>query len=238
MSDAPHVPPPPPAGASKRQLLAPGFLAVLLVVGVGAVIFLAQRSGDTGAPPQPAPFATPEPDEPMIVLSVQQVADGTPVFGDGSGTVDLDLPGGIDVDLLRSASFDDVEPGDWIVAHGVRNEVRNFVIRGFVVFPGPYDEVPGEPVRSPSGFRGHEAASDRNSEPVLSGVVTGVDSDRITFDTGYTETEVSEAEYSPVPLRILEEGSLGDLASGTRVAIAAENGELPADPQGILAELP
>lgn len=241
MSDAPHLPPgPPPGRASRRQLVLPGLIAIVLVVGIGAVLVLAQRAGDTGAPPRPEPFATPAPLDPMVVYSVQQVANGRLVLGDprGSGSVDVELPAGATVELLRRAEFTDLNEGDWLVATGIHNEVRNFVIRELIAIPAADGADPPAFFRTPAGFLGHEAAADRDAMPVLGGIVTGVSPDRLVLDTGHTTVEITLDEHGPPPLRVLEEGSLEDVVAGSRLAIPAQNGQPDPVAPGILVALP
>lgn len=240
MSDAPHLPPTPPGQVSRKQLIVPGFLAVALLVGIGVVLVLAQRSGDTGAPPQPPPYATPAPGQPVVVLSVQQVDDGQPVFArlDGSGTVDYAIPGSATVEVLDRATLGDLQPGDWLMASGVPNRVRNFAIRDLVAIPGPFDVVGGEFARTPAGFFGHEAGDDSDAAPVLGGVVTEASETGVVIDTGHDLVDVTTAEFEPIPLRVAREGSADDLVPGARVAIPAVGGDPDPSADAILVALP
>jgi hypothetical protein len=235
-----HLPPPPPGRVSRKQLIVPGLLALALLVGIGAVILLAQRSGDTGAPPQPAAFATPVPTDPIFLLSVQQIQDGQVLFAraDGGGAIDYEIPAGAEVELLRRAEFSELAVGDWLVAAGIPNRVRNFVIRELIAFPSPADPPAGQFVRTPAGFLGHEAANDANSEPVIAGVITEVSPDRVVLDTGYALVEISQAEDRPVPLRIYQQGTIEDLVPGARIAIPAVDGRPDPNAAAILVALP
>lgn len=240
MTDVPHLPPTPPGQVSRKQLIIPGFLAVALLAGIGVVLVLAQRSGDTGAPPQPPPYATPAAERPVIVLSVQQIDDGQPVFAstDGSGTVDYAIPGSATVEVLERATLGDLQPGDWLMASGVPNRVRNFAIRDLVAIPGPFDVVGGEFVRTPAGFLGHEAGDDSDAAPVLGGVVTEASAAAVVINTGHDLVEVTPGEFEPVPLRVAREGSTDDLVPGARVAIPVVGGAPDPSADAILVALP
>jgi hypothetical protein len=241
VTDAPHLSPGPvPPHPSGRQLLAPGLLAAFLAIGVIVVLVLAQRSGDTGAPARPGPFATPAPFEQFVRLTVQSIVGDRILFEapDGSGTVDVELSPSLAVDLLRRADPEAIGVGDWVLVTGVANEVRNFAIRELVVFPGANAPGPGLFARTPAGFTGHEASADMNAVPVLGGVVTEILDGGLVLDSDSGPIEINFTGSGSVPVRVLEKGSLGDLVAGSRVAIPAQGGQPDPDALGILVTLP
>lgn len=212
-----------PRGTRRRAIVPLAIFGVLLVLVV-AVLVLANRSGDTGLPPVPAEFEAPAPAEPMFVGTVRQASDGELSFGEDE---DFAIPDGAEIELLRPASLDDIAEGDVVTAVGVPNDVRSFVVRYIVVFPGATFET-GEFPRTAGGFRGHEPGPDGNEVPALAGQVTGVEEGAILLNDGNGELRLELTGEQQPPsgtVRVVETGSIDDIGSGARVAIPAEDGD-------------
>ena len=229
MTDSPVLPefsPSSPPG--KRQYIAPAVFAIVIVLVLAAVVLLAQRSGGTGAPPQPGPFVMPEVSRPMVIYSVQQASGGNIVFGSGEGQPvrDVSISEGTRIDLLVDAPFESIEVGDWVTLIGVPNNVRTFALRGIVVIPEPGSERVNGFALTPGGFLGFEVSRDTAERPAVGGIVTAVGANTLTLAApeGRTDFTVNADPENPPTVQRVEEGALSDLVAGASVAFPAQDG--------------
>lgn len=233
MTDSPVLPefsPPSPPG--KRQYIAPAIFAVLILLVLGTVVVLAQRSGGSGAPPRPGAFETPADPRPVVRYSVQQASDGQVTFSSGEGQPvrDVEIADETRIEVLSPASFDSIEVGEWVTLVGVPNGVRTFALRSIVVLPEPGTERVNGFALTPGGFLGHEVSRDPAEQPAVGGIVTSVGDGTLTLDApdGRTDITVELNPDNPPPaVQRVEEGSLDDLRAGATVAFPAE-GDRPA----------
>lgn len=208
---------------SRRLLpawLPPVLLLAAIVAIFAGVILLARRAAEPDVPPEPAAFQPPAPAHAVTALDVQQASGGRLVLSDGSR--DVAFAPGVQVELLRPASAAEIRPGDWLVAIGIPNEVRNFSIRSLVLIADPSAPDGEGVVRSPGGFAGHEASRDSSERPLLGGVVEVVEGQEVTLrgPTGpITVTLTTNA-----PLRRLEAGRPEDVREGDRIAFIGADG--------------
>jgi hypothetical protein len=204
-----------------------------------ALTALVWPAGCTRERRPPAPGAFVPPATPVgLRLDVQQVR-GTvlTVTGEG-GTREITLAPHLAVYVLRPARPAEVQPGDWIVATGVPNEVLNFAIRRITVIPaalGAQPDADGVP-RLPSGLAGSEAGRDPRERPVLAGRVTAVAEPRISLEVqGRTATlEVTD----PALLYRLARGTLADIGAGDRIAAIPPQSGAPLEEAAALLVLP
>lgn len=244
MTDSPVLPEfSPPSSPGKRQYIAPAIFALVILLVLGAVIVLAQRSGGSGAPPRPGAFVTPVDPRPFVVYSVQQASEGSVTFGSGDGqqVSDLAIDANTRIEVLTIAPFDSIAVGDWVTLIGVPNGVRTFALRGIVVLPEPGTERVTGFATTPGGFLGHEVSRDPAEQPAVGGIVTAVGEDSLTLDApdGRTDITVSlDAENPPPVVQRVEQGSLEDLRAGASVAFPAEDGRPAPGFDAVLVTLP
>jgi len=210
-----------------RQWLAPLAGMVLVVLALAAVIVLARKGGETGAPPAAGEFQRPVQEDLFAIYTVLQVTGGQIRFAlaDGAPAPDVAIPDGARVEMLGLAEASDVQPGDWVSVIGVTNEVRNFAIRFLVVIPGGAPAADGI-VRSPGGFAGHEANVDAAEAPLTGGRVVSVSGSSLALEGPSGAMTIALSEDAPL-LRLVE-GSVTGIREGDRVAFPASGGR--ADP--------
>jgi hypothetical protein len=199
---------------SSRAWLPLLLLVTLLLVGVGAVILLARRSGRSDLPPEPAPFVAPSPARPVVALDVQQSAGGRLTLSDGSR--DLAPHPDARVESLRAISSAEVRPGEWMTVIGIPNEVRNFSIRSIVVLPSTATPDADGVRRSPAGFAGHEASRDGSERPLLGGQIEQVEGERVTLAGPSGPVTVTLGPLAP--LYRLEPADAAAVREGDRIA--------------------
>jgi hypothetical protein len=205
--------------------LAPLALAAVLAAGIAAVILLAQRAGQSNAPPEADPFVFSGPARPATPLDVQLVEgekftlSRSQAQGQQRQNIELQLPAATPVELLEPAVPGDIAPGDWITVIGIRNIVKSFSIHLIVVLPGTLALEDGI-VRTNLGYFGHEAARDPNDRPILSGKVIRMDGATAVLDTPGGETTLEF--LADAPLRKLRTGTAADIGEGDRVAVVTD----------------
>ena len=205
--------------SSRRSIpawLPPAVLLLTIAATFLAVLALARRAAAPDVPPQPPAFQPPSPVLPVSAHDVQQVAGGRVTLSDGSREVAL-APA-VRVEVLRPATPDQIQRGDWLAVIGIPNEVRNFAIRSLVVIGGGGTADREGVVRSPGGFAGHEASRDQAERPLLGGVVTAADGRSVTLQGPSGMVTVDLA--SGAPLRRLVEAGADEIREGDRVAYA------------------
>lgn len=199
---------------SPRSWLPLALVGVALLAGIGAVVLLARRSGQSDLPPEPPAFVAPAPVRPVIALDVQQSGGGRFTLSDGSR--DASPRPDARVELLRPIEAAQVRPGDWITVIGIPNEVRNFSIRSIVVLASPAPPDADGIRRSAGGFAGHEASRDGSERPILAGLVERVDGERVTLAGPTGPVAVTLGPRAP--LYRLERADTGAVREGDRIA--------------------
>lgn len=214
-------------GFRLRAWLIPGVLLLVLVVMLAGVILVAGRSGDSGAPPQPAAFATPVASFSTVTLDVQQVAaDGRITFANDQGLPDeLAIPAGARVEVLTPIEFADVPVGASVSLVGKPNDVRSFVISSVVVFAEDTVSTGNDAgVRSQGGFEGWEAGRDSVVRVILSGTVTSAGADEFVLESAAGPIRVNRAGTEApfgLPVYLLSEAGVDVIRAGARVAFPA-----------------
>jgi len=209
--------------------LLPVAFAVVLVIGMIAVLLLARRTAAPDVPPEPPAFQRPPLTRPVVALDVQQAANGRLTLSDGSR--DVQLRSDVRIDVLRPETAAGVQPGDWLGVIGIPNEIRNFAIRALVLLPGGPADADGVRL-STSGFAGHEAARDQNERPLLGGTVTRVDGRTVMLQgpAGPLTVDLS----ATAPLRRLAPGTVAEIREGDRIAFHSQGSGGIADAGSVL----
>jgi hypothetical protein len=202
---------------SARSWLPLALVGVALLLGIGAVILLAQRSGRSDLPPEPSAFVAPAPARPVVALDVQQSAGGRLTLSDGSR--DQALKADARVERLSAIEAAQLRPGDWLTVIGIPNEIRNFSIRSIVVLSSPAPPDADGVRRSAGGFAGHEASRDGSERPLLGGLVERVDGERVTLAGPTGPVTVTLGPRAP--LYRIEPAPPGSVREGDRIAFVS-----------------
>jgi hypothetical protein len=206
----------------RRQWAAIAGLLGLLVAGLISVIVLAKQASEPDAPSAAPPFAAPALKRPSIAYDVER-ADGNTLTvsggagGDRKNSIELSLPSNARVELLDRVAASELQPGDWLTAEGIPNEVKNFSIRMFIALPQPGRPTPDGVALTPGGFAGHEAARDRKELPILGGIVNSVTPPSAILRAAGGDVTVTFT--ASAPLRRLRAGTLAEIRSGDRIAL-------------------
>jgi hypothetical protein len=130
--------------------------------------------------------------------------------------IEIDLPSGVQVELLTPIGAADVRAGDHVTVSGVPNDVRNFAVRRVVVQakPGAAD-VDGF-ARSPAGFIGDETQTDPIERTIIGGTVISIAGNVLSL-RGLNGV-VTIALANSAPLFRLETSTASAIREGDRLA--------------------
>lgn len=215
--------------------LLPLGLAVMVLAGLVAVVFFANRAAQPDMPPAAGPVLPPA-GLPYQAFDVERNAEGILRLSSGGGAaVDVTVDSSTRVWVLEPASLEDIQAPVVVNVIAVPNEVRNFAIRVLAFgLPGEGGETNGEEfIPLADGFAGHEVSADGAERAVLSGVVRSIDGNilNVLLNGGGNST----IEIDPgAPIRVLREGGPADIRPGDRVALHRDADGTIDPAQGIL----
>jgi len=207
-------------------VLAPAAAVGFVVAVLAGIIVAARNTGGEAAPPPPGPMAMPA--EPAFAtFTVERIAGATLAVSGPGGALELAVPPGVRVWLLRAATPGDAAPGLNVAVIGVPNEVRNATVRAIVI------GAPGAAAGAVAGpFAGHEAFGGEGALPLVGGTVLEAGDGQLVLSTAAGEAVVWVVDGAP--LFAAREGRIEDVRPGDRIAVLrASDGSL--DPaQGLL----
>ncbi len=216
----------------RRTWLLPTVLLVFMIVILAAVVVLAQRANDSGAPPRPADFVPPASTFPTVPYDIQQRSEnGSLTIAATKGeTFDVNLDN-LAVEVLDPIEIGEIDIGDRVSVIGRSNDVRNFVITSIVDLGEGPDIPEGDAgYRSATGFQGWEASRDQTLRPVIAGIVTSTGESSIVLDTsaGEVSVELVDTEGAGLPpIYRLSASADFVIDSGDRLALAGMEGDDP-----------
>lgn len=216
--------------------LLPAGLALMVVVGLVAVLIFANQAAEPDVPPPAAAFVPPA-ELPYQAFDVERNADGVLRLSSGGGAPAVDVPvtANTRVWLLEPTALTSLEPPMVVNVIAVPNEVRNFAIRLLAFGPsGEGGTTNGEEfIPLADAFGGHEVSADAAERTVLSGVVRSIDGNilNVLLNGGGSST----IELEPgAPLRAIRPGQTSEITPGDRVALHKDAAGNPDPSQGIL----
>ncbi len=216
--------------------LLPAALAVMVVVALAAVLFLANRAAEPDVPAVAGPFVPP-PALPYNGYDVERNQGGVLRLSGGGGApaIDAQLPADARVWFLEPATLADLEPPMVVNVIAVPNEVRNFAIRMLAFGPaGDGGSINDEEfIPLADGFAGHETSADVAERTMLSGVARSIDGNIVNvLLNGGTPSTIEIDDGAPV--RVLRQGTAAEIQPGFRVALHLDASGAPDATRGIL----
>ena len=232
-----------PPAPLRRRLVAP-VVAILLVlallVGGGALAFIASQSAGSDAPPEAGAFVTPGPAQPAAVFDVREANGASltllPANAEGQ-SLTVTLPPGVVLESLVPGLPSHIEPGQWLVFIGEDDPVRNFVIRQLIVIQEPGEPLADGLARSPAGFTGAELLSNPDHRAILWGrvetVTPGASEGAVDITLAAPDGPITVQIFAAIPLFFV--GSYdAPITAGDRIATRAPAGASPASAEAIL----
>ena len=208
-------------------------LAAVLVVACGWLVVMRLRRGPARVVALPA--LQPLQVVPGAAPAIVEQAGGTKLLlQTASGPERVNLPAGLQIEVLRPAPASNIQVGDWLSVGGAANQVNSFALKQIVLIPAAEAKAgsdPREPPRSTDGFTGFEGESDPKVGPVLFGQVRATAGANVTL-AGPAGTITIQLPPDTAILRI-QAGDAAQIKDGDRLVFAG--GSDPAAATAVLA---
>lgn len=224
---------PPPA---RFPWLAPALIFTFVLAALVGVVLFAREAGEPDQPPQPGAFELP-PGLPYAAFDVERAESGKLTLTSGNAreatTRDLELGAATRVWLLAPATPAELVPPMVVNVISIPNEVRNYTIKLIAAAPAPANVgFEGTFIPLADGFAGHEASRDAKERPVVSAILESFDGRK-----GVTKTAAGPGTLyvdPGAPIRVLRQGTAGDIQPGDRVALHLDSSGQPDPSRGVL----